>query len=82
MRKDREKRKTKNEREREDILNELEEITEMIKQNDILFNMADDEKMVEALIYEQKSLQAKYIYLVNKAREKGFKIEYIDRLTQ
>lgn len=82
MRNETGKRKAKHEKEREEILKELEKISELIKQNEILFNLADDENMVEALIYEQKSLNARYIHLLKKAKENGLRIDYIDRLTQ
>lgn len=74
------KKRTQSEQEREEILSELERITDMLKKNETLFNIAEDEKMVEAVIYEQMSLQSRYIYMLNKAREKGVKIDYIDRL--
>ena len=74
------KKRTQSEQEREEILSELERITDLMKKNETLFNIAEDEKMVEAVIYEQKSLQSRYIYMLNQAREKGVKIDYIDRL--
>ena len=74
------KKRTRIDREREEILSELERITDMLKKNETLFNIAEDEKMVEAVIYEQMSLQSRYIYMINQAREKGVKIDYIDRL--
>ncbi|MBD5080779.1 MAG: DUF2508 family protein [Ruminococcaceae bacterium] len=74
------KKRTRSDREREEILSELERISDMLKKNETLFNIAEDEKMVEAVIYEQMSLQSRYIYMLNQAREKGVKIDYIDRL--
>ncbi len=74
------KQQAKDEKERGEIIAELEAISEMIKKNEMLFNLADDDKIIEALIYEQKSLQAKYVFLLQTAREKGIKIEYTDRL--
>ena len=74
------KKRTRIDREREEILSELERITDMLKKNETLFNIAEDEKMVEAVIYEQMSLQSRYIYMINQARAKGVKIDYIDRL--
>ncbi|MDE6724519.1 MAG: DUF2508 family protein, partial [Ruminiclostridium sp.] len=72
------KKITRSDREREEILSELEHISDMLKKNETLFNIAEDEKMVEAVIYEQMSLQSRYIYMLNQAREKGVKIDYID----
>ncbi len=74
------KKMTRSDREREEILSELERISDMLKKNETLFNIAEDEKMVEAVIYEQMSLQSRYIYMLNQAKEKGVKIDYIDRL--
>ena len=74
------KKPTRSDREREEILSELERISDMLKKNETLFNIAEDEKMVEAVIYEQMSLQSRYIYMLNQARAKGVKIDYIDRL--
>lgn len=74
------KKRTRSEQEREEILSELERIADLLKKNETLFNLAEDEKMVEAVIYEQMSLQSRYIYMLNQAKEKGVKIDYIDRL--
>ena len=74
------KKTTRSDREREEILSELERISDMLKKNETLFNIAEDEKMVEAVIYEQMSLQSRYIYMLNQAKAKGVKIDYIDRL--
>lgn len=76
------KKSSRSDREREEILSELERISDMLKKNETLFNIAEDEKMVEAVIYEQMSLQSRYIYMLNQARAKGVKIDYIDRLKQ
>ena len=66
--------------ENSDIIQELERITEMFRANEQLFDMMTDEKMIEAIIFEQRSLQARYAYLLNVAKEKGIKIDYTDRL--
>ena len=74
------KRKNKEDKEREEIISELEKLSELIKENEILFNLSEDNNMLEAMIYEKKSLQARYIYLLEAARKKGVKIEYIERI--
>ncbi|HBH95437.1 MAG TPA: hypothetical protein DDX91_06770 [Ruminococcaceae bacterium] len=74
------KKKTEKDREREELLSELEKLTELIKENELLFNLSDDSNMLEAMIYEQKSLQARYIYLLETAKKKGVKIDYIERI--
>ncbi len=74
------KRKTQDEKEREEILSELDRLSDMIKKNEAMFNLADDDNMLEAMIYEQKALQSRYIYLLKTAKEKGVRIDYIERL--
>lgn len=74
------KKRTKSEAEQEEILTELERISDLLKKNETLFNISEDEKMLEAIIYEQKSLQSRFVYLLSQARKKGVKIDYIDRL--
>ena len=66
--------------ENSDIISELERITEMFRTNEQLFDMMTDDKMIEAIIFEQRSLQARYAHLLNIAKEKGIKIDYTDRL--
>jgi len=50
------------------IKNELLELKELIKQKDELFNQTDDKDLIDAVIYEQLSLEARYSYLLRKAR--------------
>lgn len=76
------KKKTQDEKEREEILSELERLSDMIKKNEAMFNLSDDDNMLEAMIYEQKALQSRYIYLLKTAKEKGIRIDYIERLKQ
>lgn len=74
------KKKTQDEKERNEILSELDRLSDMIEKNEALFNLADDDNMLEAMIYEQKALQSRYIYLLKTAKEKGVRIDYIERL--
>ena len=62
------------------LIEELERITEMFRANEQLFNMMTDDEMIEAMIFEQRSLQSRYAYLLKIAREKGIRIDYTDRL--
>ncbi|MCH5201173.1 MAG: DUF2508 family protein [Oscillospiraceae bacterium] len=62
------------------LIEELERIADQVKANEQLFNMMTDDEMIEAAIFEQRSLQARYAYLLKIAREKGIKIDYMDRL--
>ena len=72
--------KNKESTENSDIIEELERITERFKANELLFNMMTEDEMIEAVIFEQRSLQSRYAYLLKVAKEKGIKINYTDRL--
>ena len=72
--------KNKETTENSEIIEELERITQQFRANEMLFNMMTDDKMIEAVIFEQRSLQSKYAHLLQIAREKGIKINYTDRL--
>ena len=64
---------------KDNISQELEKIYERMQKNEILFNMADDENLIEAAIYENRALNAQCSYLIKTAKEQGLKIEYTDR---
>ena len=72
--------KNKETTENSEIIEELERITEQFRANEQLFNMMTDDKLIEAVIFEQRSLQSRYAYLLNVAKEKGIRIDYTDRL--
>ena len=72
--------KNKETTENSDIIQELERVTDMFRANEMLFNMMTDDEMIEAVIFEQRSLQSRYAYLLKVAKEKGIKIDYTDRL--
>ena len=72
--------KNKETTENSEIIRELERITQQFKQNDQLFNMMTDSELIEAIIFEQRSLQSRYAHLLRVAKEKGIKINYTDRL--
>lgn len=71
-------KKTEN-NERDEILNEMEHLKELIEKNDQVFNIATDEDLIDAVIYEQISLRHRFAHLIKTAKEKGIKIDYIDR---
>lgn len=62
------------------LIEELEKITEQFRANEQLFNMMTDDEMIEAAIFEQRSLQSRYAYLLKIAKEKGIRIDFTDRL--
>lgn len=74
------KEKDKAGREQTEIIEELETIKNRIDANETMFNLASDEEIIDAMIYEQKSLHSRYAYLLKVAKEKGIKINFTDRL--
>lgn len=62
------------------IINELERLKcQMIKQEQ-LFNLADSNELIDASIFEQRAIEARYAMLLRKAKENGVEISCIDRL--
>lgn len=74
------KEKDKADREQAEIIEELEFIQNRIDANETMFNLASDEEIIDAMIYEQKSLHSRYAYLLKIAKEKGIKVNFSDRL--
>lgn len=74
------KKEPKESSEKNGLIEEIAAISDLIASNEQRFNMATDEQLIEAMIYEQRSLQSRYAYLLKLAKENGIKIEYIDRL--
>lgn len=72
--------KDKADREQTEIIEELEAIKGRIDANEAMFNLAFDAEMIDAMIYEQKSLHSRFAYLLKVAKEKGIKIDFTDRL--
>ena len=65
--------------ERDEILDEMERLKELIDKNEQAFNITTDEQLIDAVIYEQIALKHRFAYLLKTAKEKGIKIDYIDR---
>lgn len=72
--------KNKESTENSEIIQELERITDLFRANEQLFDMMTEDEMIEAVIFEQRSLQARYAHLLKVAKEKGIRIDYTDRL--
>lgn len=66
--------------EQNNILAELEQLYERIQKNELLFNMADDDNLIEAAIYENQALNARFTYLIKTAKEQGVKINFTERI--
>ncbi len=57
------------------IASEMEEVLEQIKETEAKYNLTSDSDLIDALIYEELSLRAKYSYLLRIAKENGLKYE-------
>ncbi|MCL2694259.1 MAG: DUF2508 family protein [Oscillospiraceae bacterium] len=64
---------------REGLKSEIFILNDKLKKREQEFNMTDDDDMIEALIYEQKALQARFTFLLKRARETGLEISFFDR---
>ncbi|MCL1865901.1 MAG: DUF2508 family protein [Oscillospiraceae bacterium] len=51
------------------IQDELEQVHELLQKKEELFNLAEEDELIEAIIYEQKALRLRYDYLLRKAKE-------------
>ena len=50
------------------LLNEIREVCHQIASTNTWFQMEDDEDLIEACIYQMEVLNARYRYLIRKAR--------------
>ena len=74
------KKKRNENTEKNAVIDELERLkNQMIKQEQ-LFNLADSSELIEAAIFEQKAIEARYALLLKEAKEKGIVISCADRL--
>lgn len=76
MKKNKETEKNKEQRE---IIEELENLKTKIDFNEAMFNLTSENDLVDAIIYEQKSLRSKYSYLLKLAKEKEIKIDFLTK---
>lgn len=53
----------------EKLKDDLKFVSNQIAYNDMWFEMEDDTDLMEACIYQRESLQARYRYLLRKAKE-------------
>ena len=61
------------------IQDELAELSQQIQEQEKLFDLVDDEDLIEAIIYEQKSLRSRYTYLIKQAKEQSLHLSFIER---
>ena len=62
------------------ITNEMDEIIAELNDNQRRFDLADDPDLIEAIIYEQKSLQSRYAYLLRQAKRAQLSVGFVERL--
>ncbi len=65
-------------KEKDELLIEMEHLKELMEKNEQVFNLTTDEELIDAVIYEQISLKHRFAHLLKTAKEKGIKIDYID----
>ena len=53
------------------IIEDIKAVLEMIDSAEQRFNQEQDEDLLEACIYENKALAARYRYLIKEAKRKG-----------
>ena len=57
----------------EEIVTQLRQLEQKIRDNEQLFNMTLENDLLEACIYDGKALRSRYRYYHNMARELGIK---------
>lgn len=68
------RRKSKSEIEAENIVHNIDDVLDKIKTAKIKFNTLTDNNLIEAAIFEIKSLEARYKYLIEEAKSKNISI--------
>jgi hypothetical protein len=59
-----------------ELIEELYILGEKLKMQEDAFNLTDDDDIIEALIYEQKALQARFSALMKRAREQKLAVDF------
>ncbi|MGN0608919.1 MAG: DUF2508 family protein [Oscillospiraceae bacterium] len=57
------------ERERREILEDIERVTKLLEQNQKSYDLICESELVDASIYEELALKARYAYLLRRAKE-------------
>lgn len=64
--------------ETEEIMSELYLLKDKIEKNEQLYNLAEDDAIIEALIFEERALMLRYSRLIARAKEKGLNVPFIN----
>ena len=54
-----------------DILEELSLLKDKLQKNEQLFNLAEEEAVIEALVFERKAIMLRYNAAIEKAKKGG-----------
>lgn len=73
--------KNKIEDEDKEILTGLKEVKQNLDMVYMKFEYATDTALIDCYIYELKSLQMKYEYLMQRAKEKGLQAQGFERIS-
>ena len=65
------KKETSEDIERRELMEELYETQEELRRARMDFNYAEEPELVESYVYELNSIEARYAYLLRRARECG-----------
>lgn len=57
------------ERERSELLEDIERVTKLLEQNRKSYDLICENELVDASIYEELALKARYAYLLRRAKE-------------
>ena len=61
------------------LQDELSQVNQRLQEQEHLFDLVDDDDLIEAIIYEQKALRSRYAYLIKQAKEQSLHLEFIER---
>ncbi|MCL2037277.1 MAG: YaaL family protein [Oscillospiraceae bacterium] len=54
---------------RDELKDEINKLNQRIQEKEQLFDLVEDDDLIEAIIYEQKALHSRYTYLIKKAKK-------------
>ena len=63
----------------QDLIREYEELSERLEQIRTCFDLADEDSLIDALIYEENAVQCRLAALNQKARKMGAHVEHFER---
>ena len=66
--------KLSEEKQHEHLLDEIKEVSRLLACNRQWFELESNQDMIEACIYEDRALQARYRYLLDVAKQQGIAV--------